>query len=418
MSLFVIPRTAPEPVTPEEPKNDTLVRRVNLQSYGYEKAEHHRGNALALENLLNQIRRGYIIDVDANEEQRQKQKTELEGRIIERQKNAEEVRTEMRQLTDTDVPRLEQELLQLDEEILQIRRDESEGNNRYYHLDRFKRNLYAVMTILLGVFIYLFYVSSFYSAFFRDLAAELQKANESGGNTAGILSAVFAREAFTMLDFHWAGPILLFAFGAMLHIAWEFEGKQKIAGVGLLLALILGTDGLLAYFIEHKSFELKVLMGLANAGEEAWWTSPVFYLVLAMGFAASMVWSGLLHAFMQEYGKKDVRRITGLEIRHRQNRKGDIRLVLADIRKKVITLEGTLKTLELDIVRLKDDRQTLFFSRAELEKYITDFYDGWLGYVNNRLHNAELQAECDTVIRTFYRNHLETNTPEPNAVAA
>lgn len=391
MSLFITHRTAPETVTPEEPQSDTLVRRVNLQSYGYEKAEHHRGNALALENLLNQIRRGYIIDVDANEEQRQKQKAELENRIVEREKSAEDVRTEMRQVTDTDIPRLEQELLQLDEEILQIRRDESEGNNRFYHLDRLKRNLYAVMTVLLTLFIYLFYVSSFYSAFFRDLAGELQRVTNAGGNTAGILSAVFAREAFATLDFHWAGPILLFAFGAMLHIVWEFEGKQKYVGVGLLLALILGTDGLLAYFIEHKSYELKVLMGMANAGEEAWWSAPIFYLVLAMGFAASLVWSGLLHAFMQEYGKKDIRRIAALEIRHRQNRKADIRQVLTDLKKRVILLEGSLKGLELDIARLKDDRQTLFFSRAELEKYITDFYDGWLGYVNNRLHNADLQ---------------------------
>ena len=57
MKLFSLPTLADQPKESisTEAQEGTPAKRVNLHTYGYEKAEHHRGNALALENLFNQL---------------------------------------------------------------------------------------------------------------------------------------------------------------------------------------------------------------------------------------------------------------------------------------------------------------------------------------------------------------------------
>ncbi|RIV25589.1 hypothetical protein DYU11_09885 [Fibrisoma montanum] len=394
-----------DPALPGPIDNDVPLPPVNLYAVGYEKAEQHRGNALALENLLNRVLRGYLVDERNDDARRQQHHREIDQQVLTLEKQAEEVRTEVRKINQTQLPALEASLEQLDKEILQIRKDQAAGLRNPSHLDRVKLRFYGGLTLLATLFVYLFYVSAFYSAFYRDLAGELQAAGTSG--QAGILAAIFARTAFVSLDFHWAGPLLLFAFGGMLHVLIEHKTWVGRVLLGLLLLVLAGTDGLIAYFVESKNHDVKVLMGLADVNQHQWWASPVFWLVIAMGYVAALVWSGLLHAWMHEYGKKDVAKLVALDIQHRLDRQRLIREQITTLKASLTDLDGHIARLELDIKALQARRQSVMFSPSELEKYVTDFYDGWLTYVNNRMGNdALLRAACDEVVKAFYAQHL------------
>ena len=391
------------------PAEEAPLVPVNLHAVGYEKAEQHRGNAQALDNLLNRVLRGYLVDERNDDSRRQQHEQRVSAQLLGLDKQAETARTEIRKINGTQLPALRDAIGQLDEEMLQIRRDEAAGLRGPNHLDRVKLRFYGGLAGFLTLFVFLFYVSAFYSAFYRDLAGELQTAGPD--RQAGVLSAIFARSAFSVLDFHWCGPLLLFAFGGLLHVLSDDKspaGRQKLVA---LLGAIAGTDGLIAYFVEAKNHEVKVLMGLAEAGDHAWWTSPVFWIVIAMGFVAAIVWSALLHAWMQEVSKKDVGRITALEIHHRQEKQWTLKGQINALTASLSDLEGQLVRIELDVKSLQARRQSVVFSPSELEKYVTDFYDGWLTYVNNRMGtDAPLREACDTVIKAFYARHLASDT--------
>jgi hypothetical protein len=383
---------------------DAPMQYARLFEYGYDKSDIHRGNPKALWNLLVQLKRGNPIDPKANEDHWQQQRQAIDEQIVALQKKAEQARADMSAINGTDIPKLEQQIQQLEEEILQIRKDEANGLRNPDHLDQFRLRFFWGLFSLLTVFVFLFYVSAFYSAFYRDLAAEMQAAGQQGATS--VLSAIFARKAFFTLDFHWVGPFLLFAFGGFLHILSERKDRLGKVMLGSLLVVVLITDMLLAYFIEDKNFTLKVMMGLADKANHQWWTSPVFYLVIAMGFVASLVWSGLLHAIMHEVGKRDVGRLVRLDIQHRKQQQWACKAQINDLKAKLTTLEGQLAQLELDIENLKAKRGKLVLSEAALERYVTDLYDGWLSYVNNRLHSEALRNECEAVLDTYYRQHL------------
>jgi len=401
-------RTMPDALLPAD---EAPLAPVNLHAVGYEKAEQHRGNAHALDNLLNRVLRGYLVDERNDDSRRQQHEQRVSNQLLELEKQAETARTEIRKINGTQLPALRDAIEQLDEEIVQIRRDEAAGLRDPNHLDRFKLRLYGGLVGLLTLFVFMFYVSAFYSAFYRDLAGELQTAGPD--KQTGVLSAIFAKTAFSVIDFHWCGPLLLFAFGGLLHVL--VDNKTLVGRLMLvsLLGVIAGTDGLIAYFVEAKNHEVKVLMGLAEAGSHAWWASPVFWLVIAMGFVAALVWSALLHAWMQEVSKKDVGRIAALDIQHRQDKQWSLKGQINTLTTSLADLEGQLVSIELDIKALQARRQSVVFSPSELEKYVTDFYDGWLTYVNNRMGNdAPLREACDAIIKAFYVRHLTPDTTD------
>ena len=402
----LIERTTPTALLPAD---DVLLAPVNLYAVGYQKAEQHRGNAHALDNLLNRVLRGYLVDERNDDDRRQQQEQRVSNQLLELEKQAETARTEIRKINGTQLPALRDAIEQLDDEMLQIRRDEAAGLRDPNHLDQFKLRLYGGLVGLLTLFVFLFYVSAFYSAFYRDLAGELQTAGPD--KQTGVLSAIFAKTAFSVLDFHWCGPLLLFAFGGLLHVLVDNKTPSGRLMLAAMLGVIAGTDGLIAYFVESKNHEVKVLMGLAEAGDHAWWASPVFWLVIAMGFVAALVWSALLHTWMQEISKKDVGRITALEIQHRQEKQWTLKGHINALTTSLADLEGQLVRIELDIKALQARRQSVVFSPSELEKYVTDFYDGWLTYVNNRMGNdAPLREACAAIIKVFYARHLASDT--------
>ena len=384
---------------------DAPLAPVDLHAIGYEKAEQHRGNANALENLLNRVLRGYLVEERNDDGQRQKHQQRIDDQVLNLEKQAEEARTGISKINGTELPALRDAVARLDEEIHQIRTDEAAGLRNPNHLDRLQLRLYGSMVVLATLFVYLFYVSAFYSAFFRDLAGELTTAGPE--KQAGVLAAIFARVAFGTLDFHWVGPLLLFMFGVVLHILYGHKTRMGRLGLGVVLLLVFFTDGLIAWFVEAKNFELKLMMGLVNEGDHHFYASPVFWMVIMMGFVAAMAWSVILHTYMVEYGKKDVSHLTALDVQHRRDKQATLKGQMNDLTGSLAELEGQITRIDLDIKALLATRQLVVFSPAELEKYVTDFYDGWLTYVNNRMGNdGPLREACDTVIRGFYARHL------------
>ncbi len=406
----------PAPALPAD--DNTALPLLNLNAIGYDKAAQHRGNALALDNLLNRVLRGYLVDEGNGSDRRQQHEKRTDEQLLALDKQAEQARTRIRQINASELPAVQEQLAAIDDEILEIRRAEAAGMRHPDHLDRTKLRLYGWVTVLATLFVYLFYVSSFYSAFYRDIASEMQAAGTNG--QTGVLSAIFARQAFLVPDFHWFGPLLLFAFGVMLHALSDQKSRWARVGLVVLFGLILVTDGLIAYFVENKVHDMKLMMGMANeADAHHCWTEPVFWLVMAMGFGAAMIWSGLLHAWMHEVGKKDVARLTALDIRHRQEKQWPLKARITDLKAQLAELDGQINQIGLDVKALREGRQAVVFSPSELEKYVTDFYDGWLTYVNNRMGpDTLLRAECDGVMRAFRVQHLagvNTSTTVPVA---
>jgi len=331
------------------------VVRVNLRNYGFKKAGHHEADAKALENLFNQILNGYIIDENANEERQLKEQQRIDAQIGEIDQQAENLQMEIRKINETDIPKIQNTIDFLDDEVNNIK---------------------------------------------LEVINHAQNPNH----------------AFTEFNLHWFAPVIFFVFGIVLHVAYEPSKWRVIKMLGTL-SFILLADALLAYFVENKSHEVKVMMGLDEPNYH-FYTSAVFYMVLVMGYCTCLGWSVILHQIKEEYGKKDVEKIAKMEIEIRKEKRLALVNQVQDLKALLITHEGGINKLRKEIEGLKKIREQIALSMSDLEQRITNFYDGWLIYVNKVSDNTELKNECDAILRKFYQQHIYKNNTSLNDVNA
>ncbi len=385
-------------------ETDSYAEKVNMRDYGYQQSGAHRGDARALANLFRQIRNGRLIDENANEEQQRRNRDILNAQVLELEKEAEAVASEQRKILEVLIPNAEAEIKAYDEQILHVRKDEAAGLYKPGAIKRFTLWKLGLAVALLGVYLFCFYISAVYSGMIRNIATELEGNSEE---LQALFSNIFVPGAFSVFNLHWLAPILLLAFAVALDVlteTWKGLGRS-IAVVGAVL-ITLALDALIAYKIEEKGQEVKVMMGLADPNH-TWWRSADFYIVLIMGFVATIFWGLLLNAFKKELAKKDTHRVVALEIAHFNGLKRAAGKLISELRGRVADLNTQMSKLLLDIKSLKERQHNLLFSRAELEKSINDFYDGWLSYLNG-LTDADRQKEaCESVREQFYSDHID-----------
>ena len=379
-------------------------KKVNMRDYGYEQSGSHRGDASALANLFRAILNGRLIDENANAEQQQKNKEALNVQILELEKEAESIQAEQRKIQDVQIPKAEAEIRDHDERILQVRKDEASGLYQPGAINRFTLWKLGFSVVLLAVYLTCFYVSAVYSGIIRNIGAELEGDNDQ---VMTLFSNIFVPGAFSVFSLHWIAPILLFCFAIALDVIYDaFKGWVRILSITICVLVTLALDGLIAYKIEQKSQEIKSMMGLADP-DHVWWLSPDFYIVVLMGFVATIVWGLLLYAFKKELAKKDAHRVVALEIRHINDLKRTVHKFIFDLKAAFADLDAKMAKLVLDIKNLKERQRTLLFSKAELEKSINDFYDGWLSYLNGLSNSDSEKAACETVREQFYARHID-----------
>jgi len=103
--------------------NSTTWVRVNLQEYGYRQAGRHEGNPDALENHLEGIRNGQIVDENSDDERDRILREENAERITKLQEEILDHESSIRKIKTTNLKSLELEIDAKKREIDQINLD-------------------------------------------------------------------------------------------------------------------------------------------------------------------------------------------------------------------------------------------------------------------------------------------------------
>ena len=403
----------PELPTPSaEPPFHPNAIWVNLRDYGFTKAGEHHGDASALRNLFNQIRQGFILDENANGDKQRRERERIEADIAAQERSLGELRTDVRRINETEIFKIESSIALVDDDINQAKLNALKQAKDPAYLNRFNLRLYWTIFVPATLFLILFYASAFHSAFYRNVIGEVQQVGSA--NVDSVLNVVFNRQAFTEFNLHWLAPVVFFVFGMILHIAYDGSGRLRWAKLAGVLLFILVADGLLAFFIEDKNHQVKLLMGRAEP-DYHFYDNPVFYMVLILGYFTCLGWSILLHEIKAEREKLDVEKVTEAEIRALKEKRLGLTNQIQNLKAEVVRHEGKMEELRGEIAGLTRRCEQISLSLFDLEKRVTDFYDGWLSYVNlHSRHNADLKASCQDVLHTFYNQHL----PKPLLIAA
>lgn len=374
--------------------------KVNLRNVGHKLAGLTAANTDSLKIALNRIREAVILQATQKEENSKElleQKiSAIDSEILSLRSKKNEVQTKVESYEEGKIPKAQSEVTLLKDQLVDLEVEvalEKDIENTSF----LSKVTYSILAILGLVWIYIFYVSASFSAFFKTI-----KDNEQI-QVSELFTGAFTAEAFEVLNFHWLLPFMFLLIGAIFHISLESIDKLRGFKIFGAVMLILFADGVLAYSIEAKEHSLKFMTGQVDSSSfnlmDAF-MSPSFYMVLIMGSVSVISWSILLNKICSFFSTNKMTR--GLLIKQRSLKK-KINAAMKKVNEKIFECEE-LKTeitnLENEISIIESQKSIVLekgvpvpYSKTKLKNNLLAFYNGWM-----------------TNVSTYNYRNLEENT--------
>lgn len=400
-----------EPVTEEAEE----VRKRTYHEAGFRDGSRNSGSPLALSICLNAI---YAKFQNEEKELVEKQQLAKEPYINEQKTKETEIKTlaiseesKKQQIThvETNIRKVKDNIEELKFEINELARDPEK-----YHISASKGAstkfwIGLIILIPLSLYLFTFYISTSYSAFFKPFDA-----------TSTIIMNVLDSKAFSKAwqDGSLEGafvtfiPFVFLGLGYLIHMFGEVKSMVNYIKIGLLLLTTFVFDAILAYQIEEKIYELTKTFDTPAFNLPIAFGKIQFWGIIFAGFVVYLIWGVVFDFIMKEHREKD-------KIKHEQlRRKKDIQIHqdrITDIetqKEKLIAELSDIKKLSLEaqgrIVTLQRIIDAVIIPTKEYVLYASEYMQGWITFVNEKLRISQhekfdLQNEC----RACYDENLK-----------
>ncbi|WP_339700412.1 ABC transporter permease [uncultured Marixanthomonas sp.] len=373
--------------------------RVTYYQSGYGASKKASGNSTTFGAGLRELYNSFenLCRKQLNEQKRLKQP------YIEEQ---EKQRTELKK-RETVFHIYEDQVEALDKKIESLKFEISDVklNPDNYGVDADKRpkaQFYIGLCLLLPITIYLFvfYISASYSAFFKDfetdsLTAAIFDANAlSKSISDGWLEAVFVGTI----------PFVFMGLGYLVHMFQKNKGWHSYLKLASLFLLTFAFDVILAYLIEKKIFLFNALLGQEFTATDAI-QSVNFWGIIFAGFVVYIIWGLVFDFVMKEH--ENVDKIKAFI----RNRKEDIKNAIAkkaDLTSQKEKVKHDITSIKGVISELQSKIDGFVFPVKEYLNYHYQYKMGWYQAINSELKFPmnqldDIRNQCEEV----EQKHLE-----------
>ncbi|MCL6296272.1 ABC transporter permease [Jejuia spongiicola] len=254
----------------------------------------------------------------------------------------------------------------------------------------------------LAAYIFVFYISTSFSAFFREFDPGISLFQGmfdpqalSKAYTAGWLELVFILFI----------PFIFFALGYLIHMFQEKRGlinKLKIAALFIITFLF---DAILAYLIDQKLYNLNKTFDSEVFNISTAFQSVSFWLIIFAGFVSYIVWGLVFDFVMKEHADRD-----------------KIKAFIRSKKEEILGKEKKLIKLKEEISGVEDEISKIKIRTTELQNIIdgfilpvmnykalsTEYLQGWQHYISSGLRMGK--DEKDALLlesRGVYDKHIK-----------
>src|SRR5690606_31726779 len=148
-------------------------------------------------------------------------------------------------------------------------------------------------------------------------------------------------------------------------------------------------------------------------GEWHFWSSENFYLVLAFGYLAYLVFGYVYQLMVEEKVKKNPKKIAQRNINLIKEQIKEINLVINKYQEDIVGLESKMKMIESRIDLLNKRLNEAMINPEVLSQSLNSFYIGWIQFLNGSLDYENQKSECNVVYKQFMEENFK-NLPSLN----
>ena len=381
------------------------------KKYGFIQSKNHGANPISLEIELNKIFEIFKDKLRKDEVEQERLKVPLKAKIETLKIDLASIQKKIDEIKNNTIPTFIRRIQNLRDEIGGIRRDPS-----LYQKEKPNKISFIfgnIIEVLLTVYLWIFYTSASYSAFFRKFEADDINVANSIFDAAALSKAYHdGIPSFVLVI---SMPFIFLGLGYLIHKINEEKSKWKFLKLGGLIIVTLAFDYIIAYEIVQKVYDLQSAASLDKLPEYTF-TNAIhdmnFWLIIFAGFVTYLIWGFLFDKLMIEYEKFNVVKV---QIRIRLGEIEEVEKELKIHQDKVDDLNSKFNETEKEIKIAEEDLGATFFKSREFEHIIYQFTSGWLQFVEGGLITTEekknlLRGELSNVTKNFIQaNNNDTH---------
>jgi hypothetical protein len=394
---------------PDEVDYAHLIREAGANShtwkkYGFLQSKNHNASPIALELELHKLLEQFKKSVHLDEKEQEEMKSPVRARVVSLTLDIQKITEQENRIRKEKIPALEQKIQEIKTEISEIRRNPDHYREKPSKLGIV---LTGLILVLLTVYLWIFYTSASYSAFFRQFTAD----------DINVANSIFDPRAITnawnkgapALVLVVTMPFIFLGLGILMHKFLEERHFSKWIKLGLLILVTFAFDYIIAYEIVKKIYDLQALNSLENAppyNVQMAFGDINFWLIIFAGFVTYLIWGFLFEKFMTDNRKLDH---AGEHIRVREKEILDVDKEITRLNLEADALGKTLHSKERDKALSENELQAVFFRPREVEFVIYHFMSGWMQFIEgglmaNASHKDGLRAETRKTVHQFLDN--------------
>jgi hypothetical protein len=365
-------------LNPEIPViNDLTI--VDRYEEGRDKARKNNGDNTSLLVNIRCIYENHKELIRRDEIEQENAKKPYRVKLQEHIKKVEHYQLKIKKIKEEDIPKTKSKIENLQSDIRDIK------NNPELFLggDKASRMGFIIGTIIitfLTLYLFIFYSSASYSAFFKEFSL----------NAIGVANSIFDPQALskafhdgiTELILILTIPFVFLGLGYLIHKFQEEKSWKKYPKVILLIIVTFIFDAILAYEITEKIYNIKAENSFAD--EPAYnvamaFSSVNFWLIIFAGFLVYIIWGFVFDFLMEAYEKLDK---IGQLIKSKYEQ-------IKDKDDEIVKYEDEINKLNYLVSECDTEAQKLktilehsdIIKPKELEHSIMRFLSGWLEYL-------------------------------------
>jgi len=367
------PAEQPLDTSPENvPNSNNQGWKITYQHYGKVAARNMNANAVNLGNSLDNIYQRYLNEQKLDEEGLKQRIKKLRNEILQK-KNQQTTLSSTLLSVVAFKESVDDKIEQLEIEKVNLKDAEAPAT------DYIPFVIGIFITILLTLYLFVFYSSSGYSAFYGVKQGSLGFINpnvfaDAKNKGAGVIALIILF------------PVIFLGMGFLINDALS---KGKYLFIAGLLFFTFIADGIIGYKIAQGIHENEFN---ADLTKQQWEFHMVFsdinfYLVLALGFVVYMIWGALLHYVLQKNYEMQPDKALEIRLENMDRKIGDQRQNLTEYQTKINEVKGQLAVIENEIQDKEKDaigyeNGVIPVNISQLQSFVGEFMMGWYAYTH------------------------------------
>ncbi len=380
-------------VVKQELHDDTFTEAETAEPYhyseeGFVQSRMNRGNLHALKININRIFQRYREKHAANIAEQDQKKADnfrrIQLLIAENNSLDEQIAT----IKTINKEVLHTQIASCRNTITEIRKKpETIANGSY---SRFTFWMCAVLLAGLSVFLFVYYTSASYAAFYKNFGPQNFRTTQVIFDPGAITSAY--NEGFMEALFVISMPFVFMAIGYLLHKMLEKRTVLSMIRLGLFLMLTIAFNAILGYQVAAKIHDATTIASYADPHpysiSEAT-NDAVFWQVIFAGFTGYFLWGLVLDFFTDGLAKRNRIR-TALKAEMKTIQVNEMQLQAYDIETQAMAAERNANKEQ--IRKLESLNDIVIINPQEFEHRLYEYLSGWVEWMHyKRMPETDIQ---------------------------